>query len=240
MVLWDTLRVLAGTAVLGFAAACDLEWRRAPDAAWLVLIAVGLALLVTEAATQPAFFATNLAPLVTSGLIFLAAIGGYLTGLLTGGADAKALASLAVLAPLPFDPAWSPPLASTLPLVLTALTNGLVLGLAVPLALTVVNLARGDVDGARTVLGTRVKLENVEERIVWPLEYVDEDGELVQATTPRRVPLDAFDPEDFEAIGEERVWVTPKIPFLVPLFFGFVLAAIAGDPVAALLRIFLV
>jgi len=240
VVLWDTFRVLTGTAVLGFAAACDLKWRRAPDASWLVMIAVGAILLVGQAATEPAFLSRNLPPLLASAMIFGAALLGYVTGLLTGGADAKALASLAVLAPLPLDVAWQTPLPSSLPLVLTALTNGLVLGLAVPVVLTLTNLLRGDVDGARTVLATRVPVDQVEERIVWPLEYVSEEGEVVTEYTPGRVPLDAFDADALAERGREQVWVTPKIPFLVPLFVGFVLAALVGDPVATLLRLFVV
>lgn len=31
------------------------------------------------------------------------------------------------------------------------------------------------------------------------------------------------------ALGVEEVWVTPKVPFMVPLFFGFLTAWLAGD-----------
>ncbi len=31
------------------------------------------------------------------------------------------------------------------------------------------------------------------------------------------------------ALGEERVWVTPKVPFMIPLLVGFVLAFGVGD-----------
>jgi preflagellin peptidase FlaK len=231
------MRFVTGTAVLAFAAACDLKWRRAPDAAWLVAVAVGVVVLTAQAATQPDFFRLHLPALVTSGIVFLGALVGYATRILTGGADAKALASLAVLAPVPLDLAWQMPFESPLPLVLTAVANGLVLGLAIPFAMAAFNLVRGDFDGWRTLLGTRVNVDQVNLRVAWALEYYDEDGEHVIQNTPRGIPLDAFDPEAFHARGQDKVWVTPKIPFLVPLFFGFVVAAIAGDPVAAVLEL---
>lgn len=240
MLVVDALRILAGASILAFAAACDVKWRRAPDAAWIVMALVGVALLAAQALIEPAFFATYLPSLITAGVVALLALAGFLTGLIAGGADAKAIVSLAILAPVPLDVAWSIPLESVLPLVVTAIANGLVVGLAVPVALGLVNLARGDLDGARTVLATRVPTDRVRERVTWPLEYVDEDGEVVRVTMPGEVPLDAFDREELAEAGREQVWVSPKIPFLVPLTFGFAIAVIAGDPLAALLRLVLV
>lgn len=240
MLVVDAVRVLTGASVLVFGAACDLKWRRAPDLAWALAAAVGVILLGVEALARPAELARMAPSLATAAVVAVLAVAGYLTGLIAGGADAKALVSLSILAPVPLDPAWAVPLASRLPLVVTAVANGLAVGLAVPFALALVNVARGDVDGLRTLVATRVPTRNVREKVVWPLEYVDEEGELVTATTPGRVPLDAFDPDPLVERGRERVWVTPKIPFLVPLTFGFGVAVILGDPLASLLGLLLV
>lgn len=229
----DMVRILVGVGVLAFAGIADLRWRRAPDACWLVVAVVGVILLAADWAATPMFWTFNQAALITSGLVFLMALVGYVTGLITGGADAKALASLAILAPLPLGAAWSMPLASPLPLVLTSLTNGLLLALTVPVVLLAWNLAHGDIDGARTLLGFKTRLERVDLRVAWPLEYVDEDGEHVVAATPRGVPRDAFDPDAMAKLGHQRVWVTPKVPFLVPLWLGFVVAVLLGDPFTA-------
>jgi preflagellin peptidase FlaK len=228
----DALRILAGASILTFAAACDIKWRRAPDAAWGVMAGIGAVLLGVQAWLEPAFVATYLPSLLTAGIVAVLAIVGYLGGLIAGGADAKALVSLSILAPVPLDVVWTVPLESILPLVVTAIANGLVVGLAVPIALLFVNLARGDVDGWRTLLATRVPTENVRERVTWPLEYVDE-GELVTVTMPGNVPVDGFDRDAVLDAGRERVWVSPKIPFLVPLTFGFAISVILGDPLAA-------
>lgn len=225
--------------VVAFAAVCDLEWRRAPDACWILVAGAGAFLLAVEWVLTPSFWAVHRPALLTSLLVVGLAIGGYLTGLIAGGADAKALASLAVLAPLPLV-GGSLPLASPFPLVLTSLTNGLLIALIVPVVLVVWNLARGDVSGVRTFLGFRARLDRIRERVVWPLEYVDEEGAVVVESSPRGMPRDAFDPEALRAAGRERVWVTPKVPFLVPLWLGLVLAVLVGDPLAWLLDAVLV
>lgn len=231
MVVFDVARMVIAIGVVAFAAVCDLEWRRAPDACWLVVAGAGAFLLAVEWVLTPSFWVVYRPSLLTSLLVVALAVGGYLTGLIAGGADAKALASLAVLAPLPLV-GWSLPLSSPFPLVLTALTNGLLIALVVPLVLVVWNLARGDISGARTFLGFRTGLDRVKQRVVWPLEYVDEEGVLVVASSPRGMPRDAFDAEALRALGRERVWVTPKVPFLVPLWFGLVVAVLVGDPLA--------
>jgi preflagellin peptidase FlaK len=78
-------------------------------------------------------------------------------------------------------------------------------------------------------------VQDIDPRVLWPLEYIDEDGHHVKRLTPRGVPLDAFDPKALAARGIDRVWVTPKVPFLVPLFAGFVVAVLVGDPLAVAL-----
>ncbi len=236
MIAIDLARLVVAITVLAFAAVCDLRWRRAPDACWLIVAGAGVLLLAAEWLATPAFFALYRPALLTALMVLGLAVVGYLTGLIAGGADAKALASLALLAPVPLAPSWQIPLASPFPLALTALTNALLLALVVPGVLLVVNLARGDIDGARTFLAFRTRLEGLRRRVVWPLEYVDEDGEHVVASSPRLLPRDAFDPDALARLGRERVWVTPKVPFLVPLWAGLIVAILLGDPLAWSLR----
>jgi preflagellin peptidase FlaK len=169
-------------------------------------------------------------------IMLLLAYGFYIVRLLHGGADAKALMGLAVL--VPFYPVLEGvPLienveAMTLvfPFAFVILLNSAIVTLCVPLGYAVYNLSRGDRDG-RMFFGYRLKLNEVEKRFVWLMERV-EDGEVVTYLFPKR----GMDKKDLRRqlkalrkAGLKRVWVTPKIPFMVPMFFGFFISFVIGN-----------
>lgn len=236
MVPTDVLRVLIGTSVLAFAALTDLRWRRAPDACWWIIGLAGLGLLAIDLYQIPDLLTTQAPAFAVAGLLLVASVAGYWFGLIGGGADAKAMISLALLAPLPLDATWSLPMHGPFPLVLTLLVNALMVALLVPVGLAVINLARGDLSGWHTFLGLRVPIERLDTRVLWPLEFVDEHGQVVRVLTPRSLPLEALEPEHLARHGIEEAWATPKIPFLVPLLIGLAIAVLIGDPVAVLLE----
>jgi prepilin signal peptidase PulO-like enzyme (type II secretory pathway) len=43
----------------------------------------------------------------------------------------------------------------------------------------------------------------------------------------------------FENLGITEIWVTPKIPFMIPLLVGFVFAFFPGDLLMQLVRTFM-
>jgi len=148
----DLLRLLAVPA-LGWAAWRDVRTRRLPNRLWYPLIAIGLlTLLVDAAAHLPMtavddrlfFVRVGVSVLILVPLSYgLWLIGGF------GGADAKALMTLAVLFPtypvfyLPGDA--YPLVATSLGVFsMTILTNAVLVGLAYPLYLGARNAIRGD------------------------------------------------------------------------------------------------
>lgn len=44
---------------------------------------------------------------------------------------------------------------------------------------------------------------------------------------------------EFEKLGIKNIWVTPKIPFMIPLLAGFLVTFILGDILLQLVRVFL-
>ena len=106
----DLLRLLS-LPVLAWAAYRDLETRRVPNRTWLPLVALGAVLLAWDAwrTTTPDLFALR----VAIGIGVLAPLGFAFWWIgAFGGADAKALAAVCVLFPLP--PAYF--VGTTLPL----------------------------------------------------------------------------------------------------------------------------
>ena len=72
-----------------------------------------------------------------------------------------------------------------------------------------------------------MRIEDAKERFVWPLEKII-NGKRKFSYIPKN-----FDVEDelkvFEKKGISEIWVTPKVPFMIPLFAGFLCSFILGD-----------
>lgn len=168
----------------------------------------------------------------------------YQLGLLRGGADTKAIMALTLL--VPYYPDLSPfPLltipsnvASTMetlfPFSLIVLVNAAILFLFVPLAHLVANAARGDVELPQALFGTKASLDHLPPH-VWLMERVDRHGERVAVLFPSRKKDESEEIAKLRAAGADRVWVQPKIPFLVPLVIGFLLSFFVGNLMLAFL-----
>jgi preflagellin peptidase FlaK len=201
--------VAAGALALAGAAGAFVEARVAPDgltAQWPYLVGI-----VAFAALIYAF---------------------WYFGLIAGGADAKALMAIAVLLPFPLALGDSLPLLrDPLPGSFGVLADSLVLFLVVPLALFTWNVAHGDVRLPYALLGLKRKARDVTRGHAWPMELVDTEGKRSMRLFSSRMSPSEAD-EAFgrvQALGDERVWVTPKIPYMLPLLGGFVCAFVLGD-----------
>ncbi|MFB6160593.1 MAG: A24 family peptidase C-terminal domain-containing protein [Haloferacaceae archaeon] len=167
----DLLRLLA-VPVLAWAAWQDVRTRRVDDRAWLVLGALGVALLAWELwttwTTAPAFRRRLFLGRVAVSVFVVGGmgVGFYYVPAGFGGADAKAILAIAVLFPTYptyYLPTTALPLSVTTVGVfsLTVLTNTVVLGLAQPAVVAVRNALDGDV-GRLMVVGVRVHWNEVE------------------------------------------------------------------------------
>ncbi len=155
----DILRLIA-VPVLAWAALRDLRTRRVPNAIWGPLLVIGAIALLVEGSVA---WATGgwvwqrflIATAVSLGLVIPLAYGFWWIGGF-GGADAKALMTLAVL--FPTFPQYElgtvtlPVVESSIgSFVLTILTNAVLIGLLYPVGMTVMNLVRGDMSRVMVV-----------------------------------------------------------------------------------------
>jgi archaeal preflagellin peptidase FlaK len=228
----ETLRLLIGAGFLGYAAVLDLRTRRVPNNVWLALGSLALLLFLYD------FFGSGRFSWITV-LIALGAIavmyGLWYIHVLAGGADAKAMMALALLVPHAILwtvgnhalPLWPSPM----PGVLVVLANSVLVFAVAPLVLAAYNLVRRDLHLPSMFLGYRLPLAKARESWVWVVDHIDAEGRRRNTLFPS-----AMSDEDYEAnldrlsaAGIERVWVTPKIPFMVPLLIGFVGAFTIGD-----------
>jgi len=224
----DVVRLAVGIGVLTFASYTDWRWRRAPNLLWWLAGGVGALLLlvgVLTGAVEPG----RQWPLLVAALLFAAmAFGFYWLGLLAGGADAKALMALALLFPLPLHLGLFPLWPSPLPPAFGALGNALLAFLAVPLGLLVWNLLHRRVRFPHMTVALLKPVEEARRKHYWPMEYV-QDGQVKTMLMPSRFEWEDEDWEALLAAGKREVWVTPKVPFMIPLLVGVAVLCFAGD-----------
>lgn len=235
----DLLRLLVGVTLLSFASYTDWRWRRAPNVLWLVMAGAGLALLAADVALDPSLLRTSWPYLALAPAFAALVYGLWYFGLIAGGADAKALMAMGLLMPWPLlGEAGLPLLASPLPGSFVVLTNSLLAFMVVPLAFLVWNLAHGDVRLPHAFLGLRRPAHSVRQGHAWPMETVEEDGTRRTRLFASRMSAEETEAvfDRVQALGAERVWVSPKIPFMIPLLAGFVTTFLVGDVLQAALR----
>ncbi len=165
-------------------------------------------------------------------------------GVLYGGADAKALMTAGLLLPL-FPTPWLVPshavvpVTSVLPFAFDLLMNAALLSLAVPIAVALRNLRRGEFVLWRGFTGYSLPVSELASRFVWVRDpalgdrYSDE-SEIETSEDDRRRRVAAT--EELVRRGLRRVWVTPQIPFLVVMALGALAALLAGNLVIDLAR----
>jgi preflagellin peptidase FlaK len=162
----------------------------------------------------------------------------YMLDVIKGGADAKAVICLAVLFP------WYREVVNGLPLIsptyvavpvfftfaLSVLFVGALISLVTPFYFLARNIKSGNKIGGRSFLGFTLPIDQVEGQFVWLIEWV-EDGQL--KFSARKMRDSANIKGDLAALremGRDEVWVTYKIPFIIPLTVGMAVVLVLGNP----------
>jgi preflagellin peptidase FlaK len=221
----DIIRLIVGVSVLSYASYTDIKTRRASNINWLIMGGIGGILLVVQYFTVG--FENYLYLLfipIMIGLVYTF----FQMRLIFGGADAKALMAIAILTPLEPSinqfPLWS---GSFMPFSWTIFSNSIIIFLFIPISLLIINIAKRDIQFPFVFLGYKMDIKTARNKFVWPLERLVE-GKRKFVYMPNSFEVDG-DYNILEKNGISRVWVTPKIPFMIPLFVGFIAAFIIGD-----------
>ncbi len=167
----------------------------------------------------------------------------YYFAILYGGADAKAVVVLAVL--FPFYPEiqglthWLGDTATIdfmeifFPFTFVILLNAALLTLFLSIYYFALNLKNSDIAFPEMFFGYKMKVDKIEDSFVWPMEYY-ENGKKRIKLFPKGLTEGAV--KSLKERGKDKAWVSPKIPFLVSMFFGFLLSYILGNPLLYLFR----
>ena len=223
-VILDIIRLIIGILILGYASYTDIKTRLASNILWITMATAGVLLLIIQYFTVGF---TNIYYLffipIMIGLFFVM----YQLGLLFGGADAKALMAIAILVPTQPNLLNYPIAKTLLPFSFVIFVNSLILFLAIPIGLFIYNLTKKDFRFPHMFLGYKTTITKAKQKFVWPLEKIV-DGKIKLMYMPKK-----FDAEDeyheLEKHGFKEIWVTPKVPFMIPLLAGYIFSFIIGD-----------
>jgi preflagellin peptidase FlaK len=228
------IRLITGTILLAYASYTDIKTRRAANILWVIMAIVGAILLFIQY-LDGGF--PNLWYLVFIPIMIALMYMFFQMRLLFGGADAKALMALAILIPiqpilgdLPF---WS----SFMPGSWIIFANATILFLIIPLSLLLYNIGKRNLTFPHSLLGYKMSVEKAKQRFVWPLEKI-KDGKRKLMYMPKNFDVDE-QLKEFEKLGITEIWVTPKIPFMIPLLAGFLVSFLLGDLLLQIVRVLL-
>lgn len=175
------------------------------------------------------------AGLLTVPIMMLIVVVMYMLDVIKGGADAKALMALSIM--FPFHPSIGPfPLVESgtssaelfFPFAFVILVTAAVVVALMPLAFMVKNLAAGDFSFPYAFLGYRLDAEEARTRHVWLMESM-EDGVHARHTRPRAEEDLSAELDKLASAGYTKVWVTPKVPFIIPMTFALAFTVVVGN-----------
>lgn len=223
----DVIRLVTGCFILFYASYTDIKTRRASNYLWVLMGLIGGLLILIQYATN-SFKGDEFLYLIFIPIMIVIVYVMFQMRLIFGGADAKALMALAVLIPIQPEIYGFPMSDSTIPAFSwVVFFNSLLVFMFIPIGLCILNIIRRDIKFPHVFLGYKMSIENAHETFVWPLEKFI-DGKLKMVYMPKEFDMDE-ELNEFERQNIKRIWVTPKIPFMIPLLIGFICAFIFGD-----------
>lgn len=81
-----------------------------------------------------------------------------------------------------------------------------------------------------------MSIDKARKKFVWPLEKLV-DGKQKFVYMPKNFDVEEeFD--EFKKHNIKEIWVTPKIPFMIPLLLGFIFLFIFGDILYFIMNLF--
>jgi preflagellin peptidase FlaK len=162
--------------------------------------------------------------------------------ILHGGADAKAMMAIAIL--MPFYPYFfefplirftpdrvAEAMELFFPFAFLVLMNSVLFVIWVFLAFIVYNSSKKDFGFPEMLLGYKMAIDEIENKFVWPMERIV-DGERILVLFPKKTDTESL--KKLKEMDIKRIWVTPKIPFIVFITAGFVISVFIGNIFAAL------
>ncbi len=242
--MMELFKVLVCIPFLLYSCYSDIKTRRVSNETWVMMFAAGFIFVIYDILNNGALQVIRMAVsfLLIFGFVYILF---YFNAF--GGADAKALIVISLLIPtypmleiagtmLPTQ--GIPPISL---FTFTVFGNSVILTVIVPLGLFLYNLTQPSL--SKTLrkpyymfIGYRCPISGLNREHIRLIEAYeqDDDGRVAFHFTTGGTSLDAdviVQLQDHIKRGliDDRVWVTPGLPFMIPITAGFITAVVYGD-----------
>ncbi|MCG2711665.1 MAG: prepilin peptidase [Candidatus Omnitrophica bacterium] len=230
----DILKIIFCTPFLIYSCYSDIKTRRVSNNVWLVMLAGGAFFVLYD------FYLPRL--FISAGFIFAFVYILFQFGIF-GGADAKSLIVLSIILPTyPKLQAFGYSFPLNKPLIdlfaFGIFGNAVLLTIIVPITLAVYNLTRMGLHidkPAYIFIGYKTKISELANRHIKLIEKFEVVNGAVKFHFKRGgVEINEKLVSELKTLSEEglikdEVWVTPGLPFMIPITLGFFVAVFYGD-----------
>jgi len=222
---WEYALMIVGTVMI----LVDILWDFERKLLFKILFYICLALLFIIPMVS-AFDDVLVRTFLVVPAAFLIFVGMFMSGLVRGGADTKCLIVLAMV----FQ---SYPIFYGFPLIglpdletmlifqfsLMVMFHAALFSVSLLFYNLIRNLSRGERKIPQTFTGYRMSTTDARDAHVWPMQSVV-NGKVAMAKAQEKSVID-----DLENVGESEIWVTPMIPFLIPITVAVLFVAFIGN-----------
>ncbi len=243
----DILKIIFCTPFLIYSCYSDVKTRRVSNNVWLLMLAGGIFFVLNDISTFGAAYLPRL--IISAGFIFVFVYILFQLGVF-GGADAKSLIVLSIILPAyPKLQAFNYTFPLNKPIIdlfaFGIFGNAVLLTIVVPLSLAVYNLAKmgAHVDKPLYIfIGYKNKISELADRHIKLIDTFEVVNGAVKFRFKRGgVEIDEAVISELKTLSEkglikDEVWVTPGLPFMIPITLGFFVAVFYGDLIFELMK----
>ena len=251
----DILKIIFCLPFLMYSCYSDIRTRRVTNRLWVVMLTGGIFFILYDFSFYGIYYLFSL--FFSVGLIFVIIMLCerlselfHIRGI--GGADAKLLLVLSVL--FPFYPSFEflgHDLPRTSPLSffgLSVLGNAVIVAMTIPIAFAIYNLMKMGLHIDKLLyifFGYKTKISELDGKKVWICQDFEEiNGKIKVYYTRHGRENDEKTIKKLKnllkrGLIKDEIWVTPKIPFMIPITIGFFIAILYGDLIFELTKTFI-
>lgn len=241
----DILKIIFCTPFLLYSCYSDIKTRRVSDYVWLAMLAGGAFFILYDLSKLGSPYLLRL--FISAGLMFVFLyLYSHISALFRiremGGADQKLLLVLSIIFPVyPTFQVVNLVFPLSMPMnffAFSVLGDALVAAMMLPVGFAVYNLTKMGmhIDKPPYIfLGYKTRISELVGKRVWICQDFEEiNGKIKTLYTRSGIEINEKTLAKFEKLLEkglikDEVWVTPKVPFMIPLTTGFFIAVFFGD-----------